>query len=348
MSLNIKNLSFENIVLYKNCFDLNDSPKEIELIQWQFLNSPINKQFVDILVDENNNKVAAIYAVFSVNFQINGESMIGCQSLDTITDIDYRGKGLFIKLAKDVYQKAATADVVLVYGFPNGNSIHGFKTKLGWEVLDPVPFLIKPLRSQYFTKRIPFLKYLPNINLGFPFFSKTSKKYKLIEDFSFPDGTNELWKSFSKNISISVQRNKSYLEWRYLKKPFEDYKIVHCYDVQNCYLGFVVYAIKEKHGGKIAYIMELIYDLDQAETGVLLLQYAIREIKKERADCVLSWCFEHAPNYGAFKKRGFFNLPEKFRPIELHFGASCLQSELENLVYNRKNWYISYSDSDTV
>jgi hypothetical protein len=346
--MKILDLDVSSINLYKECFDFNGSPKKRENIEWQFFENNEIQGFVNIAFDELKQKTAAIYAISCVSFKIDDETHIGTQSLDTITDIDYRGKGLFIKLANHVYDNAIFNNVVLVYGFPNGNSIHGFKTKLGWEVLDPVPFLIKPLRSQYFTKRIPFLNYLPNVNLGFPFFSKISKKYKLTEDFSFPDAIDELWKSFSKNISISVQRNKSYLEWRYLQKPFENYKIVHCYDFQNRYLGFLVYVIKEKHGGKIAYIMELIYDLDQAEVGELLLQHAISEIKKERADCVLVWCFEHAPNYWAFKKSGFFNLPQKFRPIELHFGVRSFNKKFENLIYNRNNWYISYSDSDTV
>ncbi len=145
-----------------------------------------------------------------------------------------------------------------------------------------------------------------------------------------------------------MQRDKNYLEWRYLKKPFETYKIAHCFDNKNTHLGFIIYTIKSKHGGKIAYIMELIYDLQYPKVATQLMSYAITQIKKENADCVLSWCLEHSPNYKAIKKTGFFTLPEKLRPIELHFGARCFKEALKPLVYNRKNWYLSYSDSDTV
>ena len=337
-----------NLNRYKNCFDQNGSPKQASLIEWQFLKNPVNKQFVDILVDESKDKVAAIYAVFPVTFSIDNTISVGCQSLDTITDVDYRGQGWFIKLAKDVYEKAKADGVSLVYGFPNGNSIHGFEKKLDWEVLDPVPFLIKPLRSDYFTKRISFLKFLPNINLFLPCKSKLSKKYKLKEEFSFPEATNSIWDSFVKQLKVAVNRDKTYLDWRYIAKPLENYKILHCYDDKNNYVGFVVYTVKEKHGGKIGYIMELIYDLSYPEVGKLLVQYATNKIKQEKADCILSWCFNHAPNYNAFQSNWFFNLPEKFRPIELHFGVNCFNQDFNNVVYERKNWYISYSDSDTV
>ncbi len=148
-------LSSKTVENYLTCFNKNGSPKNIENIQWQFFNNGI-KNFVSIEFDVELNRTAAIYATFSVPFKIGDKTVIGSQSLDTITDIDYRGKGLFITLAKDVYKKAVENEVVLVYGFPNGNSIHGFKKKLEWEVLDPVPFLIKPLKSRFLLKKYLF------------------------------------------------------------------------------------------------------------------------------------------------------------------------------------------------
>ena len=125
----IKNISEETISLYKKCFDENESPKDKNIINWQFLKNPVNKQFVSILVDAKKDKVAAIYAVFPIKFKILDKSYIATQSLDTITDVEYRGQGLFIKLAKKVYDDAINDNVALVYGFPKGNSIHGFEKK---------------------------------------------------------------------------------------------------------------------------------------------------------------------------------------------------------------------------
>lgn len=346
MEREILNLNNDTINHYKKCFDDNNSPKDLELLKWQFFENG-NKNYVDIEYDYEREKTAAIYATFSVPFKINGEVYIGSQSLDTITDVDYRGKGLFIKLAKSVYQKAQNEGLALVYGFPNGNSIHGFKSKLEWEVLDPVPFLIKPLKSSYFTTRISFLKFLPNVTLSFSTYNK-SKKFNIVPSLTFPEEVNALWEAFSKNIKVAVHREKEYLEWRYLSKPFESYKIIHCYNEVNKYLGFIVYTVKGKHGGKIAYIMELIYDLEVPQSGEELMKYAINEIKKENADCVLSWCMQHSPNASVFSKEFFITMPEKFRPIELHFGVRCFKESLSNIVNDRKNWYLSYSDSDTV
>ncbi|AOW17239.1 hypothetical protein LPB03_07065 [Polaribacter vadi] len=340
-------LQDETLDKFKTCFDLNGSPKKTENIKWQFLNNSEKNSIVHIAFDEENNRTAGIYALFCVKFKIKNKTYTATQSLDTMTDVNYRGQGLFIKLAKDVYNKAEEKGISLVYGFPNGNSIYSFRKRLGWEVLDPVPFVIKPLRSRYFTDKISVLSFLPDFKLSF-FSYKKNNKFQIKEENKFPDDVNTIWKNFSKNINVAIHRDKAYLEWRYIQKPNENYKISHCYDLNCQYLGFVIYTVKEKHNGKIAYIMELMYNLEEPKVGKLLLNYAIDRIKKEKADCILAWSFEHSPNHKIFKKQFFLKMPEKLKPIELHFGARSFNKNLTNIINKRENWFISYSDSDTV
>lgn len=341
------NLDISTLTIFKSCFDKNGSHKKVENIDWQYLKNPTSNSVVDILFDTEAQRTAAIYALFCVKFKIEDKIAIGAQSLDTLTDLEYRGLGLFFQLAKNVYSKSEKLGLALVYGFPNKHSFPIFKKLLKWQVLDPLPFMIKPLRSKYFTKNIKILSFLPNINLGFTRFSY-NKKYVIREEDKFPVEVNYIWEIFSKDIKVGVIRDHEYLTWRYILKPNESYKIVHCYTLNNVYLGFVIYAIKEKHNGKIAYIMELIYDLEKPEVGKLLLKYAIAKIKAQKADCILSWCLDHSPNFNIFRKELFIKMPEKLRPIELHFGAFAFNKQISSIINKRKNWYISYSDSDTV
>src|SRR5699024_1108381 len=87
----------------------------------------------------------------------------GSQSLDTLVAPEARGQGLFNKLASQVYDEAKNRDIAFVYGFPNGNSAHGFFNKLGWVNLDPVPFLVLPLRSRYILSKLPIIKKVSNL-----------------------------------------------------------------------------------------------------------------------------------------------------------------------------------------
>jgi len=342
----IVNITSETVSLFKDCFDRNGGLKQEDKIKWQFLQNPVGKQFVNIAIDRTNKVVAAIYAITPVHFKAGDKYVEGSQSLDTITDVNYRGKGLFVSLARDVYQKAENDGIQLVYGFPNGSSIHGFAKKLAWKVLDPVPYLIRPLNSRYFTQKIGFLKWLPNVNLKWSGY-RESKKYIIKSIWDLPQETDMIWKAFAKTFQVGVVRDSSYLNWRYLQKPGEQYKYAACYSQKQECLGFVIYVVKRKHGGKIGYVMELMYFPEYQDVGKQLLNYATHQMNKAGADCILAWCLEHSTNYSAYTTNGYMTLPEKIRPIELHFGCRSFGGDT-TLLGDRTNWYLSYSDSDTV
>lgn len=347
MDLEYLELNKNTLKNYIDCFKNNNNQKSVQKVEWQFFGKDLKNDFTLIAFDKEKQKEAGIYAISTVKFKVEDENVVGSQSLDTITDIDYRGKGMFTSLANKVYKKAIESKLELVYGFPNGNSIHGFTKKLDWFKIAEVPFLIKPLNSSYFTKKIKYLKWLPNIKLSFFDKQLKSENQIIAQDF-FPDKVSDLWVLFSKSIKVGVVRDKEYLDWRYLNKPEENYKILNLYNKNNVFQGFIVYCVKNKHNGKIGYIMESIFDPTMPKIGEELLAKAIKEIKKEKADVVLSWCLEHSPNYLTYKKNGFYKLPEKLRPIELHFGARVFRDKYKNLIQNPKSWFLSYSDSDTV
>ena len=63
------------------------------------------------------------------------------------------------------------------------------------------------------------------------------KNFEIKENKKFPEEVNSIWKQFSKSIKVAVERDKQYLDWRYIQKPNENYKIAHCYGKENNYLG---------------------------------------------------------------------------------------------------------------
>lgn len=338
---------------YTDAFNNNDLPKTTELVRWFHVDNPLKENVVDFAVvdnEENGRTIAAIYAVFPVVFNIFGTIVKAVQSIDTLTDVNYRGKGLFIKLAKDVYLRAKTENYELVYGFPNGSSASGFFKKLDWIKIGEVPFIIKPLRSKYFSKIVTkkWDRFLPNLNLTIKYKNRLNRGYEIInikkEHINKYDFTS-VWKSYTEGKIIGIERNTDYIQWRIGQKPDENY-IIDGLFYEGTLIGYIIYCVKEKHNGKIGYIMEYIYKSDQEKVAKALLKNALNNIKLTGADLVLCWCFDHAKNFKHFSKLFFFKMPTKLRPIELHFGASSFNNNEK--IYDQNNWYISYFDSDTV
>lgn len=344
-----------DVQLIKNCFENNGLAKNQDQLTWLYVNGPSGYMECCFALgqSEDQEALAAMYALFPISFKIGSQTTLGLQSLDTITDINYRGMGLFSKLSKTSYSDCADKKYSLIYGFPNGNSAHGFFNKLGWHEISEVPFLIQPIRTNYFFKRIPFLSKLLSL---IPDMAIMGRKKLRTENLKPIDLFNEeadlLWEKFSRSISIAVQRDSAYLNWRYIHKPHEDYQIQGFYQ-DGQLAGFIVFTVKSKHGGKIGYIMEMIYDPDIEEAPSTLLKCAANFMCEHKADLCLAWVLPHSDSYSYYRKNRFLNLPKMLRPIELHFGYKKLSdAESEDAdpidISAVKNWYLSYSDSDTV
>ncbi|MEZ4238042.1 MAG: hypothetical protein R3F59_18230 [Myxococcota bacterium] len=106
--------------------------------------------------------------------------------------------------------------------------------------------------------------------------------------------------------------------------------------------------VQDKHGGRVGYVMEVLHVPDDHRAGEILLGAALDDLVASGADVALAWCLEHSPNRTTYRRLGFRSLPESVRPIELHFGVRALDAPPDAALGNRRNWYLSYLDSDTV
>ncbi len=341
--------SNEELALYKKCFDSNESPKTLELLRWNHQENLPKTHSIYYAISKSSRKIAAIYTYLPVIFRCMGKTVTVMQSFDTLTDQDHRGKGLFIKLATAIENEQKQKEVEFVYGFPNENSVYGFLKKLRFHYFGEVPFLIKPFRISYIFKKFAHLtKSDSNENLSFNIPHRLLSKFDIREINQFDEKYERFYSKLTSAFNIGLERNARYMTWRYIKKPFESYGRYGLYDSEDNLMGVVIFALKRKHGGKIGYLMELLHAPSDNQTGRILLKFANRVLKKSSADIVLAWCFQHSFNYMTYKKCGYWIFPEKFRPQKLGVIVKLLNSSNSKEIYDLKNWYISYSDSDTV
>ncbi len=341
-----------DLALFKATFERNGSARTLKHLVWQYSKNPTGKLYVDFAVPPNDtSRAAAIYSVMPVFLRLNGQVVLGTQSLDTLTDVDFRGKGLFTKMALNVFARCEKDGVACVYGFPNGNSAPGFFKKLGWARLDPVPFLVRPLRANYFLRRLGPLKSLaeklPAIPVGRLGRPSIPRAHEIRPVTRFDSSFDALWERFAQGIGAAVHRDSRYLTWRLLQKPDQKYRVLALFE-NNQLLAFCAFDVQDKHGGRVGYVLELIHEPGRSADAQRLLQEAIAELAADGAEVALAWCLEHSPNFAAYSKNGFLTLPERVRPIELHVGVRALAAPAEANLANRRNWYLSYLDSDTV
>lgn len=345
------NASDEELKKYRDCFYANGTKKSLNVLKWFHQQNLRNSNSIYYALTSDTGSIAAIYTYLPVVLRCMGKLVNGMQSFDTLTDKDHRSKGLFIKLASRIEKEEGLNNNELVYGFPNENSVHGFVNKLGFTYFGEVPFLIKPFRISYFIQQI-----LKSKDENHPYGQLTlnvARHVKIKQDLDireipeFDKNYDELYNLVSGKINIGVNRNADYMNWRYVSKPEEQYNRYGLYE-KNQLRGVIVFTLKAKHNGKIGYLMELLYDPKNEAAAKYLLKFCSTTLRRNKADLILAWCFNHSFNYKAIRGNGYFRFPEKFRPQKLGFITKPLNSKNAEEINNIKNWYISYSDSDTV
>lgn len=334
---------------YRICFRENGTDRSAENLHWLHLHNLPGKNA--IYYAKQGDDIAAIYTALPVFFKVNDRLVPALQSIDTLTDSHHRGKGLFIKLANRLYAEEAGNDFGLIYGFPNDNSAPGFFKKLGWKSFGEVPILFKPINPLYFIKKALNRKRHTDFSSSDHIYSAPALKLiagkeeiRSIEKFDA--SYDKLWSSASKNATVCVNRDAAYMNWRYVTKPGETYYRYGFFS-DGKLMGVVVFSIKNKHDGLIGYLMEIVVDPGTPSAGRHLMKFASSQFKKQKADLVLAWSIPGSMHHGFYKKAGYFSLPEKLRPQKLFLGVKLFDKALEPVAGDLKNWYISYSDSDT-
>lgn len=333
--------------LFKRSFDANGSPRSVDHLRWQFLDPPAGEAKVVLALTAGEEpEVAAIYATFPVVMKI-GLTHDDCgQSLDTLTDARYRGRGLFTRVAAMAYDHCREGNYGLVYGFPNANSAPGFFNRLGWISLDPVPLLVRPLRSGYLLKRLGLGNRFPTGILDLPIPLPPRRRlragWELRQIEAIEPVFDPIWARFAHNIKCAVDRDSRYLRWR-LSKPERQYEVVGLYSASTLE-GYVVTSVVANEQGTVGKLMELVFDPDDQKAGRLLLGDALHRLRHQACDAVWGMNLAHAPNHKVLRQAGFVSPPSRFIAGQ-HFGVLPLAAAQEN-VSRREHWYISLLDSD--
>lgn len=131
-------------VLHHRCFGGTISE---DYFRWWYLDHPGKEIFIYVAMDET--RLAAYYAVSPIVLSYNGQQKKAVISVNTMTDPDYAGQGLFPKLAQMLYRELMADGYCAVIVFPNVHSNRLYSRKLGFETVREIPMLELPLSGNF-------------------------------------------------------------------------------------------------------------------------------------------------------------------------------------------------------
>jgi len=212
-----------------------------------------------------------------------------------------------------------------------------------------MPILVKPLAYITLAKTL----------LGFGAKDKTRQEWKsntyrksisktmIVEEReSFGKEFDEFYEDARKGFLVSVVRDSAYLNWRYLKKPEEKYRILTL-RTEDRLRGYIVLKLGSIRNLRTGLVMDLLTRNPSSGEEEHLLRSAIDIFKLEGAALISVLCFPISPYHRKIKGLGFRKLPKRILKGSIHFGARLNSSEFNvNSVFNPKGWLLGWGDTD--
>ncbi len=122
------------VPLYTKAFGHTYSTEEIKR---KFLD-PYQKIQCSSALQTDDGSIASFYGVIYQHVRWKDQTFDIVQSCDSMTDPDHGGRGLFVRLAQEVYECLRSKKVGFVFGFPN-KTIYGLRVKkLHWQHFEDI------------------------------------------------------------------------------------------------------------------------------------------------------------------------------------------------------------------
>jgi Acetyltransferase (GNAT) domain len=287
----------------------------LEQWNWRFVNNPSGKHLIKLMWE--NNQLVGHYAVSPLEVMVNGRTVKTAHSLTTMTHPDFGGRGIFKLLSKSLYDELENElGFKAIWGFPNNNSHYGFINGLEWKDLCVIHTLGAKAES----------------------FEKSTLEASLLNPIAeFTDEHADFVMQFLKKNKVYVNRNKTYLNWRYVAKPAVKYnKYFGTIDGKKYLIVTKLYPSANNDVWDLN-IVDLFVDDYGIVSGLVHLVLKDYGLKFNR---VTLWKNIFDSDHIHLEKIGFIpTLPQTYLSSRTH---SSMDDEFNDI----RNWHFAMGDSD--
>jgi GNAT superfamily N-acetyltransferase len=287
--------------------------------RWEFKENPYGSLQI---FGDSEGKIVGHMGLIGVPIKLDNTTVQGSQAVDLAVAPEFRGRGMFVEIGKKLMQEAKNKGFTVSYGVPN-EPAYGGHLKYGWFYVSEIPVLTKMISRKslgFFALaklrdllKQPLLSSISNFMILLRDLIRTtavkSRKPLGLESFrkriitSFDDQFDRLWREVSAQHKFLIVRDKTYLNWRYIKRPYSNYVIL-AVERNDTIEGYVVLST-EVCALKKGYIVDMFAKSE--ESIRLLIQLACDYFAEESADFAVCWMMKNQLPYSCLLEHGFVN-----------------------------------------
>lgn len=180
-------------------------PRYPDLYAWKHDHNRFGPSPTWVAVD--GDRIAAVRALMRWEFVRGDEVLRAVRAVDTATDPEYQGKGLFRSLTMHGIDQMREEGVDFVFNTPNDQSRPGY-LKMGWREVGKLPAAVRFTgprgAAQALRSRVPADRWSTEIDVGVP-----------VIDWLDEGGVGDRWPTATDVRQIRTNMDDDYLRWRF-------------------------------------------------------------------------------------------------------------------------------------
>ncbi len=250
------------------------------------------------------------YAGIPAGFWVSQTRVEAMVSVDTMTDPEFRRRGLLTRVAAEAYAAWRTAGVAFVIGLPNEQ--WGSRTAaLGWKPIFPLQWLVRPLRPEATLARwlgVPALKRLRGpmalydgwLKLGM----RRDAQIQTAVASEAGDDFDRIWAACRSDWSFAAVHDRAWVDWRFFAPPSGAYTVTVARRA-GAPVGYSAYRLAKAGGTSHGYLADILTAHGDEAARRNLLCEVIEALRATEAQALFALAIPGTPVYRCLRRAGF-------------------------------------------
>ena len=250
--------------------------EEDAFFAWKHEQNPFGRSPMWVACD--GDRVVGFRTFLRWEFTVQARSVPVVRAVDTATDPEYQGRGIFTRLTRTALDELRDEGVEMVFNTPNSNSLPGY-LKMGWQVVGRLPVAILPTRLRSIpaiaAARVPASRASVLISAG------DSPRHA----FADHDGVRDLLAAIPEASGVCTRKSPEFFAWRYSYEPLH-YRVVRV--GSSITDGFAVFRLRRRGPALEAVLCDIVVpNPHEPRAGRQRLRLGRRVARLSGADYVL-------------------------------------------------------------
>jgi len=296
--------------LLRVCFD-NNPKAEPGIMEWQYWSNPFGRSHTVVALD--GTRLVAHHAAYPVPLRLDDHYVTGALQVDTATHPDYRGRGLYGRLSRELYDRCRADGIALMLGNPNA-AAYGPLSRVGWRAVDEPRLHVRVTDAAWLARVSGTPAAVARTLTRALFPRRLTGGATAVE--RVPDGLDELAeRAWSRGLA-GVRIGTEYWNWRYSDRVDSPYRFFE-FRSGGLLEAVTVVRLGTERGETALRVLDLVAVSRRSAQAVLDAAIAATP----EAGGVAALATANGPHSRALHWAGFVRVPRRVRAHRSHFGV---------------------------